>query len=249
MDGSMGVLCHQRLSGHHAADPGGAQNRYDRLSPVPGQAVFPHRAPYAVAILIYWAVLYLPAVAIVATYLLAHVTLQEGVMRRLLVCGPLVYLGQRSYGAYLLHLLAIHLGYMAFGSATLAGGVLTTCLTLAVTIPAAELLYRMVERPGLEVARRLTTPDAMKNRRKCQELRKARSRWPNMQAKRDDLKDSFYLYIMRTSIGAGLRNQYTPNEHLPDRLAELLQELDEPEDRAAQEKRNPPRMRRHIRRG
>jgi hypothetical protein len=54
----MGVLCNQRLPGDDAADPGGAQNQYDRLSRVPGQAVFPHRAPYAVAILIYWAALY-----------------------------------------------------------------------------------------------------------------------------------------------------------------------------------------------
>ncbi len=70
-----------------------------------------------------------------------------------------------------------------------------------------------------------------------------------MQAKRDDLKDSFYLYIMRTSIGAGLRSEYTPNEHLPDRLTELLRELDEPEDQAAHEKRNRPATRKHIRRG
>ena len=98
----------------------------------------------------------LPAVAVVATYLVAHVTLQEGVMRRVLAYGPLVYLGQRSYGAYLLHVLAIHLGYMAFGSTTLASGLLTTCFTLAVTIPAAELLYRIVERPSVEAARRLT---------------------------------------------------------------------------------------------
>jgi hypothetical protein len=47
-----------------------------------------------------------------------------------------------------------------------------------------------------------------------------------MQARRDDLKDSFYLYIMRNSIGAGLRNQYEPNGHMPDRLAELLREID-----------------------
>jgi hypothetical protein len=70
-----------------------------------------------------------------------------------------------------------------------------------------------------------------------------------MQARRDDLKDSFYLYIMRTSIGAGLRSQYTPNAHLPDRLTELLRELDEPDDHVAQEKRNPPRMRKQGRGG
>jgi hypothetical protein len=60
-----------------------------------------------------------------------------------------------------------------------------------------------------------------------------------MQATRDDLKDSFYLYIMRTSIGAGLRDRYAPNERLPDRLAKLLQELDRPEDQVTEEERNP----------
>jgi hypothetical protein len=69
-----------------------------------------------------------------------------------------------------------------------------------------------------------------------------------MQARRNDLKDSFYLYIMRSSIGAGLRSQYTPNAHLPDQLAELLRNLDRTGDQIAQEKRNPPRMRKHTRR-
>jgi hypothetical protein len=45
--------------------------------------------------------------------------------------------------------------------------------------------------------------------------------------KRDDnLKDSFYLYIMRNSIGAGLKTKYAPDGDVPDRLAELLHELD-----------------------
>jgi peptidoglycan/LPS O-acetylase OafA/YrhL len=98
----------------------------------------------------------LPAVAAVAVYLVAHVTLRDSLMRRLLTYGPLVYLGQRSYGAYLLHVLAIHLGYLVFGSTSVMSGLLTTCFTLAVTIPAAELLYRTVERPAMEMARRLT---------------------------------------------------------------------------------------------
>src|SRR5215471_18154098 len=41
----------------------------------------------------------LPAVAAVATYVVAHVIVRDSIMRRVLVCGPLVYLGQRSYGA------------------------------------------------------------------------------------------------------------------------------------------------------
>jgi peptidoglycan/LPS O-acetylase OafA/YrhL len=102
----------------------------------------------------------LPAVAAVAVYLVAHVALRDSVMRRLLCYGPLVYLGQRSYGAYLLHVLAIHIGYIVFGSTTVIAGLLTTCFTLVVTIPAAELMYRAVERPGVDMARRLTARQA-----------------------------------------------------------------------------------------
>jgi peptidoglycan/LPS O-acetylase OafA/YrhL len=111
----------------------------------------------------------LPAVAAVAAYVVAHVTMRDSVMRRLLGWGPLVYLGKRSYGAYLLHVLAIHLGYVLFGSATVTAsglataacgtvpcGLLTAAFALAVTIPAAELLYRIVEQPGMTLARRLT---------------------------------------------------------------------------------------------
>jgi peptidoglycan/LPS O-acetylase OafA/YrhL len=98
----------------------------------------------------------LPAVTVVATYVVAHVTLRDSVMRRLLGWGPLVYLGKRSYGAYLLHVLAIHLGYILFGSTTVAAGLLTAAFALAVTIPAAEFLYRVVEQPGMALARRLT---------------------------------------------------------------------------------------------
>jgi hypothetical protein len=67
-----------------------------------------------------------------------------------------------------------------------------------------------------------------------------------MQAKRnDDLKDSFYLYIMRNSVGAGLRSQYALNGHMPDRLAELLQALDAGHEKekaagAGEEEKPPP---------
>jgi hypothetical protein len=70
-----------------------------------------------------------------------------------------------------------------------------------------------------------------------------------MQARRDELKDSFYLYIMRTSIGAGLRSEYAADECLPDRLAELLRELDEPDDQVAREKSDGQPLRKHVRGG
>jgi peptidoglycan/LPS O-acetylase OafA/YrhL len=98
----------------------------------------------------------LPAVAVVMTYLVAHVALRDSVMRRLLSFGPLVYLGKRSYGAYLLHVLTIHIGYILFGSTTVVDGLLTAAFAVAVTIPAAEALYQVIERPGMALARRLS---------------------------------------------------------------------------------------------
>ncbi len=74
-----------------------------------------------------------------------------------------------------------------------------------------------------------------------------------MHGKRDDdLKDSFYLYIMRNSIGVGLRSQYAPNGHMPGRLADLLKELNGPKDRGVKDKTaerdaHPEPARRHMR--
>jgi peptidoglycan/LPS O-acetylase OafA/YrhL len=97
----------------------------------------------------------LTAVALVATYLVAFTIVQQGALLRILAWPPLVYLGQRSYGAYLLHFLAIRIGYLAFGNDTATGGLLTACFCLAVTVPAAELMYRAIERPAMECGRRL----------------------------------------------------------------------------------------------
>jgi hypothetical protein len=74
-----------------------------------------------------------------------------------------------------------------------------------------------------------------------------------MHAKRDDLKDSFYLYIMRNSIGTGLRSQYAPDGDMPDRLARLLEELSGVEDHGVEDRaaekgeQNSKPAQRHIR--
>jgi peptidoglycan/LPS O-acetylase OafA/YrhL len=98
---------------------------------------------------------YLTAVAAVATYVMAYVIVQERKVSRLLTWKPLVFLGQRSYGAYLLHFLAIRAGYLIFGDDTTIGGLLTAAFCLAVTVPAADLMYRAIELPAIEYGRRL----------------------------------------------------------------------------------------------
>jgi hypothetical protein len=70
----------------------------------------------------------------------------------------------------------------------------------------------------------------------------------------DDFKDSFYLHIMRSSIGAGLKSQYSPNGHMPDRLAELMKELEEAGDNGAEgeagkEEQGLQPARKHVRKG
>ena len=95
------------------------------------------------------------AVAIVATYLVAYAIVQEARVSRLLTSTPLVWLGQRSYGAYLLHFLALRIGYMIFGSDTAAGGLMSAGFCLAATALAADLMYRAIERPAIEWGRQL----------------------------------------------------------------------------------------------
>jgi hypothetical protein len=43
----------------------------------------------------------------------------------------------------------------------------------------------------------------------------------------DDFSDSFYYRAIRTQIGEALRSQWVPTEPSPERLLDLLQELDQ----------------------
>jgi len=95
------------------------------------------------------------ALAAVMTYLLAYTIVQETAVSRLLTWRPLAYLGQRSYGAYLLHFLALRIGYMIFGDDSTTAGLLAAGFCLVLTVPAAEVLYRTIERPGMDYGRRL----------------------------------------------------------------------------------------------
>ena len=95
------------------------------------------------------------ALAAVTTYLLAYTIVQQAAVSRMLTWRPLVYLGSRSYGAYLLHFLALRIGYAMFGDGGMTAGLLATGVCVALTVPAAELLHRTIERPASEWGRRL----------------------------------------------------------------------------------------------
>jgi len=95
------------------------------------------------------------ALAAAMTWLLAYTIVREAAVSRMLTWRPLAYLGRRSYGAYLLHFLALRIGYMFFGDDSATSGLLAAAFCLALTMPAAELMYRMIERPGRDLARGL----------------------------------------------------------------------------------------------
>jgi len=123
-----------------------------RLTLVP--AVVPLGLIVALLVLLHYGEWFTPLAAVV-TYLLAYTIVQEEAVSLMLTWRPLAYLGQRSYGAYLLHFLALRIGYMIFGDASNTSGLLAAGFCLVLTVPAAELLYRTVERPGREFGRRL----------------------------------------------------------------------------------------------
>jgi peptidoglycan/LPS O-acetylase OafA/YrhL len=91
----------------------------------------------------------LTLVALVAAYLVAYAIVQQARVSGFLTWRPLVYLGQRSYGAYLLHFLALRIGYLIFGIETTAGALLSAGFCILVTVPAAALMYRAIERPAI----------------------------------------------------------------------------------------------------
>ena len=124
----------------------------ERLTNV--SAVMPVALVLALAIVLQYTV-QLTLVALVATYLVAYAIVQQARVSGFLTWRPLVYLGQRSYGAYLLHFLALRIGYLIFGGETTAGALLSAGFCLLVTVPAAALMYRAIERPAIEAGQRM----------------------------------------------------------------------------------------------
>jgi len=51
-----------------------------------------------------------------------------------------------------------------------------------------------------------------------------------MPSNRDDLKDSFYLHVIRKSVADALKARYDLTEPLPHKLLEILLELDKEAD-------------------
>jgi len=69
---------------------------------------------------------------------------------------PMVYIGTRSYGIYLVHLLALNVVELVFrpGAVPYAMSPLYFLAAALVSLAAAEVLYRLIEKPGIALGRR-----------------------------------------------------------------------------------------------
>lgn len=78
---------------------------------------------------------------------------------RALSWAPVRFVGQRAYGIYLLHVLCIWgvEGLLSSSSVPYAGPVLTYLAAFLVSVGVADVLYRLVERPGIRAGHRMSS--------------------------------------------------------------------------------------------
>jgi peptidoglycan/LPS O-acetylase OafA/YrhL len=108
-------------------------------------------------------------VGLLAALAMPAFILSKGVVSAALQWKPLAYIGQRAYGIYLVHIIVL-LGVSRLlpesdGSAPLA--ILRFAVVACVALGAAELLWRLIESPMINVGRRLTvrtSPEDMPSR-------------------------------------------------------------------------------------
>lgn len=80
----------------------------------------------------------------------------HGAFLRVLSLRPLVHVGSRSYGIYLVHLICINVAGALFNPrpGSRLGPALSYALVLCLSVAAAEVLFRLVEKPCTEFGRR-----------------------------------------------------------------------------------------------
>ncbi|WP_433975806.1 acyltransferase family protein [Tunturiibacter lichenicola] len=87
--------------------------------------------------------------------LLSHLLLAESWLVKLLSSSIFVWIGQRSYSMYLIHMMLIDSVEHFLPHETVMGTLIVTVLAVTVTALAADVLYRLVEGPTRQFGKRL----------------------------------------------------------------------------------------------
>lgn len=81
---------------------------------------------------------------------------RRGWLARMLACGPLAWLGRRSYGFYLVHVLGLSVGRKLAGTLLPNGEIVIFVVGVTISIIAAAVLHRAIERPFIQWGRKLS---------------------------------------------------------------------------------------------
>ena len=82
-----------------------------------------------------------------AALFLAHLVLRESWLGRVLEWGPLRWIGRRSYGMYLVHVLCLNVVEARVQATSVSRALILFVGGVALTVVVAEVLYRVVEAP------------------------------------------------------------------------------------------------------
>lgn len=81
---------------------------------------------------------------------------RRGWLARMLGSGPLAWLGRRSYGIYLVHVLGLSIARKLAGRLLPSGEIVIFVVGMTISIVAAAVLHRAVERPFIQWGRQLS---------------------------------------------------------------------------------------------
>ncbi|MGD0799026.1 MAG: acyltransferase [Acidobacteriaceae bacterium] len=96
--------------------------------------------------------------SLLAALLVYHLTVRQSMVSRFLAIPPLVWLGQRSYSFYLLHVICLNIALRLVDSSSVHGALAAIALGLALTTIASALSYRLIEEPFRRLGKRLADP-------------------------------------------------------------------------------------------
>jgi peptidoglycan/LPS O-acetylase OafA/YrhL len=87
-----------------------------------------------------------------------HTAGQENWVKRSLGASPLVWLGQRSYSFYLLHVICLNVALRVVDTSGVGGAIAALALGLSLTLIVSALSYQLIEEPFRKLGKRLADP-------------------------------------------------------------------------------------------
>jgi peptidoglycan/LPS O-acetylase OafA/YrhL len=84
-----------------------------------------------------------------------HLTVKESWVKRLLGISPLVWLGQRSYSFYLLHIICLNIVLRVIDCTRVLGAIAAILAGIALTSTAAAISYQLIEEPFRRYGKKL----------------------------------------------------------------------------------------------